>query len=438
MAINSAGIGAANDLAACAFVQGLANAGVRHACVTPGSRSTPLTVALARQRRIRPWVHLDERSSAFFALGLARATGQPVVVVCTSGTAAANFHPAVVEADLSRVPLIFCTADRPPGLRDTGADQTTLQAGMFGRSVRWAADLQVPAGLEGEGRRFHASALRATSAALGPLPGPVHLNFPFEEPLMGAVAGGWEPHRGSSASLPIASAYRPATETISAAATAIRHARRVIVVAGPESGGLPPDRIVALAERLNAPILADPLSGLRTGRHDRSLVLDSYDAILRGEPLPGLEPDCVIRFGAKPTSKALCQFLARQSQAAHLLCDLPGSWRDPDALSTVVIHGSPGERCRDTARRGRPGPWRRRLVFCVARSQPGSRARDARAVQGLHRILRRARLHRTPGSATVRGDDLRGKQHAGPGYGLVPGVRREATQACGEPRGGGD
>ncbi|MGH2634486.1 MAG: thiamine pyrophosphate-binding protein, partial [Tepidiformaceae bacterium] len=158
MAVSEDGIGTANDDAARAFVDGLAAAGVRHACVTPGSRSTPLTVALARQSFIKPWLHLDERSSAFFALGLARASEQPVAVVCTSGTAAANFHPAVVEADLSRIPLILCTADRPPRLRDAGADQTTVQQGMFGRSVRWERDLHVPCGQPGEGRQFRATA----------------------------------------------------------------------------------------------------------------------------------------------------------------------------------------------------------------------------------------------------------------------------------------
>lgn len=126
---------AANTRAARAFVRALAAAGVTDACITPGSRSTPLTIAFAEQDAIKPWLHLDERASSYFALGLARATGRPVAVLCTSGTAAANFHPAVAEANLSRIPLIFLTADRPPALRGVGAPQTIDQVGMFGIKI---------------------------------------------------------------------------------------------------------------------------------------------------------------------------------------------------------------------------------------------------------------------------------------------------------------
>jgi len=366
LATNASDTGAANEAAARAFVDGLAAAGIRHACVTPGSRSTPLTVALARQTRIRPWLHLDERSSAFFALGLARATAQPVAVVCTSGTAAANFHPAVVEADLSRIPLVLCTADRPPRLRDVGADQTMLQARMFGAAVRWANELPLPCGRDGEQRTFRAVAVRAAAVARGPLPGPVHLNFPFEEPLMGSPSHGWAPfpERVDLGLAPVGT-YPPASDAVRTAVAAIRRSRRPLIVAGPETGGLPADAIAALAARLNAPILADPLSGLRTGAHDRSLVLDSYDGILRTAPLTELVPDCVIRFGARPTSKALNQFLVQHHTAAHIICDLPGSWRDADALSTVVVHGSPAAIAESLAaemeggqvKPGWPGRW---------------------------------------------------------------------------------
>ena len=342
MAISAGDTGIANGACARAFVDGLA-AAISHACVTPGSRSTPLTVALARQSVIRPWLHLDERSSAFFALGLARATGQPVAVVCTSGTAAANFHPAVVEADLSRIPLVLCTADRPPRLRDVGADQTMMQPGMFGAAARWANELPLPCGRDGEERQFRAVAVRAAGVARGPLPGPVQLNFPFEEPLTGAQGASWAHFpEGVKVGLSASGEYPPAEDVVEAAAGVMRRARRPLIIAGPETGGLPAEAIGSLAARLNAPIVADPLSGLRCGGHDRSLVLDSYDAILREAPPAELVPDCVIRFGAKPTSKALNQFLAQQPTAAHILCDLPGSWRDPDALSTMVVHGNPG------------------------------------------------------------------------------------------------
>ena len=177
-------VAAANTAAARALVEGLARAGVRDACVTPGSRSTPLTVALAEQDAIRPWLHIDERSSAFFALGLARASGRPVALVCTSGTAAANYHPAIVEADLSRVPLVVCTADRPPHLRNVGAPQTIDQVGLYGVSVRHERDLPAPGSPDAPPEVFAESARHAVASALAPLPGPVHLNLPFDEPLI--------------------------------------------------------------------------------------------------------------------------------------------------------------------------------------------------------------------------------------------------------------
>jgi len=353
---------AANRAAAGAFMAALGAAGVRDACVTPGSRSTPLTVALAEQSGIRPWLHLDERSAAFFALGLARATGRPVALVCTSGTAAANYFPAVVEANLSRIPLIVCTADRPPRLRDMGADQTMLQAGMFGPNVRWAADLPVPSSAAYEAPQFGTYATRAAAAAAGPLPGPVHLNFPFEEPLIGAATRVHDEHRlPDSREFPSPGIFAPPEANVAAATEMLRRAERPLIVAGPEAEGLPAAALVALAEAIQAPILADGLSGLRCGPHDRSLVLDSFDAVLRADAADGLVPDCVVRLGAKPTSKALNQFLARQRSAAHILCELPGGWRDPDGLSTVVLAGTPlatvAALQRALPQRARVGDW---------------------------------------------------------------------------------
>ncbi len=335
-------VAAANTRAARAFVRALAAAGVADACITPGSRSTPLTIAFAEQTAIRPWLHLDERASSYFALGLARATGRPVAVLCTSGTAAANFHPAVAEANLSRIPLIVLTADRPPALRDVGAAQTIDQVGMFGTNVRWAADLPLPAADGADAARFAAFAERAVRATLGELPGPVHLNMPFEEPLVGAPGQHPPaPLESAPAGLLAKSVPAPAPGDVERAAAALALARRPLIVAGPETGGLPAPEVAALAAALDAPILADALSGLRTGGHDRSRVHDSYDAVLRDPRAIGVVPDCVVRLGAVPTSKALNQFLARQRGAAHIVVDLPGSRRDPDALATHFVPGDP-------------------------------------------------------------------------------------------------
>ena len=354
-------VAAANTAAARALVEGLARAGVRDACVTPGSRSTPLTVALAEQDAIRPWLHIDERSSAFFALGLARASGRPVALVCTSGTAAANYHPAVVEADLSRVPLIVCTADRPPHLRNVGAPQTIDQVGLYGVSVRRERDLPAPGSPDAPPEVFAESARHAVESALAPLPGPVHLNLPFDEPLIESPATHPAPVAlPSTPEVLAAPTIPPAPDALAAAVEALGRSERPIVVAGPESGGLPPQPIAELAEALGAPLLADPLSGLRTGPHDRTNILDAYDAYLRDPRAGSLAPDCVLRFGAAPTSKALNQFLARATDATHVLCDLPGSNRDPDALTTHRLNAdarSAALALREAVSGERDGVW---------------------------------------------------------------------------------
>ena len=376
-------IAAANTAAARALVEALASAGVRDACVTPGSRSTPLTIALAEQDAIRPWLHLDERSSAFFALGLARASGRPVALVCTSGTAAANFHPAVVEADLSRVPLIVCTADRPLRLRNVGAPQTIDQVGLYGVSVRHERDLPAPGSPDAPPAVFAEAARHAVEASLGPLPGPVHLNFPFEEPLIEAPGDHPDPASPSAPGpLPAVPALAPEPDALAEAAEALNASERPLVVAGPESGGLPAQPIASLASALGSPLLADPLSGLRAGPHDRAHVIDAYDAFLRDPRADALAPDCVLRFGAAPTSKALNQFLARATDATHILCDLPGSFRDPNAVTThrlVADAGSTADALRAAVSCERDGAW---LAHW--------RERDARARRALGEYARAA------------------------------------------------
>lgn len=347
----------ANIAAARALVRALAEQGVRHACVTPGSRSTPVTLALATQTAITPWLHLDERSAAFFGLGLARATNAPVMLVCTSGTAAANYHPAVAEANLSRVPLVVCTADRPPLLRDVGAAQTIAQAGMFGSNVRWAQDLPVPYGVRGEEAHFRAFGLRAARMAMAPFPGPVHLNCPFEEPLSGMPIVRDTTPAGES-QLP--QAPRVSASDLERAAGVLAGAERPLIVAGAETGGLPAAEVAALAARIGAPILADPLSGLRMGPHDRSLVLDSFDAVLRDPRSAAWQPDVVLHLGGVLTSKAGNQYLAKQAQGAHILMEAWGGWRDPDAVTTHVVAGDPGDACTRFAEMlpaKAAGPW---------------------------------------------------------------------------------
>ncbi|MGE5596580.1 MAG: 2-succinyl-5-enolpyruvyl-6-hydroxy-3-cyclohexene-1-carboxylic-acid synthase, partial [Hyphomicrobiales bacterium] len=287
-------------------------------------------------------LHLDERSSAFYALGLARATGRPVAVLCTSGTAAANFFPAIAEANLSRVPLVVCTTDRPPRLRGVGAPQTMDQAGLYTTHVRSAVDLDPPSGDESDAARFAAHAERAVRDALGMVAGPVHVNLPFDEPLLAPPAAHPLPEPVAAGSLPGRPLPSPAAEDVRAAASELARRKRPLIVAGPETGGLPAAAIARLAEALNAPVFADPLSGLRTGAHDRSRICDSYDATLRDGGALVMAPDAVIRFGAAPTSKALNQYMTHVPTAFHLVVDLPGSSRDPLGLRRHRLEGDPG------------------------------------------------------------------------------------------------
>lgn len=327
------------EAASAAFVDSLVAHGVAHVCITPGSRSTPLTIAFAMQPAIRPWLHLDERASAFFALGLAKATGRPVALVCTSGTAAANYYPAVTEAHLSGVPLIVCTTDRPPRLRDVGAEQTMPQAEMFGTTTRFAQDLPTPHGAAFEPGFFATVAMRAVRESLGPYPGPVHLNFPFEEPLIGAGA---RQQRPAPAIHPIeAGTPGPLGADVEAALGALEGSQRPLIVAGPEVAAEAAAPIAALAAALGAPLLADPLSGLRVGGHDRSHVIAAYDAMLRDQRAnEGCAPDVVVRFGGRPTSKAL-NGLLDGARAVHILCEPWGSWRVGSVAMDQVLPGDP-------------------------------------------------------------------------------------------------
>ena len=275
--------GAANLELASALVDQLAARGLRNAVICPGSRSTPLAVALASHPDLRNWVRIDERAAAYFALGMARQLSAPVAVLSTSGTAAANFLPAVVEARLSRIPLLVLTADRPPELRDWGAAQTIDQIQLFGSHVKWFVDMPVPVADYALVRHARATAARAVQTARSDPAGPVHLNFPFREPLLPA---------NLQPSLPPRAIYEnarkidpfiegdlgrqfPATAAVDEIASKIAREARGIIVCGPgEAQGLAA-AAAALSEASGYPILADPLSGVRFGPHDRAGVIDA-------------------------------------------------------------------------------------------------------------------------------------------------------------------
>jgi len=318
-----------------AFVEALAEAGLRHACFAPGSRSTPLVLGLVREPRIRLWDHLDERAMGYFALGLARALDEPVAVVTTSGTAAANLLPAIAEANLAQVPLVVLTADRPPELRDAGAPQTIDQIRLYGTHVKWFLDVPLPDGTVPALRAAAAAARRAVALARAFPPGPVHLNLPYREPLLPHFASRPSARAGA---VGVASA-EPDRTLLQQVAQLLAAHRRGIIVAGPQPDPALAPLLTALAERLGYPILADPLSQLRAGPHVRRLVLDAYDAALR-EPaaVARLRPSLVLRLGAVPTSKPLQLALQAWDEAEQVLL-APGNWPDPDHQASWIVHG---------------------------------------------------------------------------------------------------
>ncbi len=333
--------GALNLRWAWTLVDTLAGAGVRHAVLSPGSRSTPLTLACLRHPDITTHVRVDERGAAFFALGLARAGGAPALVVATSGTAVANWLPAVVEADLDRVPLVLLSADRPPELIGCGANQAIDQVKLFGDRVRKQQGLPLPTAEPAVVAALRAAAARAVAASRWPLAGPVHLNQPLREPLVPADPTPALPPPRPAPRAPQPVTTLPARET--AALAAALSGRPGLIVAG--RGPFPvafPAAITRLARQLGCPILADPLSGLRFGPHDREPVLARYDAFLRRTAFTAAcRPAWVLRCGDPPVSKALAGYLEGLEQAEQWLVADHGRWPDPQHRATALLRADP-------------------------------------------------------------------------------------------------
>jgi len=272
--------------------------GVRHACISPGARNSPLTFAFTDHSEIKCFSHVDERSSAFFALGLAKSALKPVVLICTSGTAGANYFPAVIESSLGRVPIIILTADRPRYLVDSGANQTIDQQNLFGMYVRYFIDVGLPEKRHKALQKKIESAFNHSKGIELKLPpGPVHLNFPFDEPLMPVII-----EEIISPSIAIKNIKKT---PINFSIPILEMAKTPIIVVGPMEGNTHQKELVQFGEEFQVPILADPLSQLRFGTQSK-IVLSNYDYFLRYKKI---NPDLVIRFGRKPTSKVLNKLL---------------------------------------------------------------------------------------------------------------------------------
>ena len=343
----------ANTALASAFAEELARGGLRLAVISPGSRSTPLAVALWRQPGIEVSVIVDERSAGFFALGAAQASGEPVALLCTSGTALANYHPAVCEADESALPLLVLSADRPPELRGIGAGQTIDQIKPFGSSVRWFCEVGTHEADDEGLLHYRSVACRALAAARGEVrPGPVHLNLPWREPLAPVPVEG-----AVTATDPLALEGRdkrpltavthidlePSVFLLDEMAGHIGDAISGVIVAGRQLDPELREPLAHLARVSGFPILADPTSQLRCGPHDRSHVVAAYDVLLRDEGFAhSVVPELVLRFCEMPTSKALRAWL-RESGADQIVVDPYGGWNEPTNRAAAILRADPTE-----------------------------------------------------------------------------------------------
>ncbi len=358
---------------ALAFTDELARSGLTDACIAPGSRSAPLAMALADDDRIRTHVVIDERSAAFMALGIAKASRRPVAVVTTSGTAAANLHPAVIEADLGRVPLLVLTADRPPELRSTGANQTIDQIKLYGNGVRWFCEVGVPDADPRSEHYWRDLGARAWAEARSSPPGPVHLNFAFREPLVplqhesgfprqlqGRPDGRpWkvvEPHAG----LPTDADVEWLTDVVTRTDKGLFVAGAVDIDTGP---------ILEFARAAGWPVLAEPSSGLRAGEN----AVSTYDALLRSDTfVRAHRPDFVVRLGKVGISRSLDAYLG--PNVTQALIDRDGEWLDHGHVVERIVTCDPALLCGQAAKAVTP---RARSAWLGSWSDAEKRARRA-------------------------------------------------------------
>jgi 2-succinyl-5-enolpyruvyl-6-hydroxy-3-cyclohexene-1-carboxylate synthase len=335
--------GTLNFLWSQAMLAGFSAAGVSHAVISPGSRSTPLALAMLRQPGLQCDVAVDERSAAFFALGIAKASRRPVLVLATSGTAPANWLPAVIEASQAGAPLIFISADRPPEQQGCGSNQTIDQVRLFGTHVRASYTLGTPeAGFDPA--YLHRLAARIFEQTCWPLPGPVHINQPFREPLL--PIGEMLPATPLEKICISWSEQVPNPEAIRALALAIS-GRPGVIVCGelPTEDGFA-ETLSALAAHLSCPIFAEPLSNLRFGSHERSHLCVRYNRWLADQEfVEKYQPEWILRFGAFPVTRHLQNYLSSNA-IIHALVEPWPCWTDPVHRLTHLLRAGPLAVCR--------------------------------------------------------------------------------------------
>jgi 2-succinyl-5-enolpyruvyl-6-hydroxy-3-cyclohexene-1-carboxylate synthase len=320
------------------FIEGLVKAGIEDVVISPGSRSTPIAILMEEHPTLKTWMNIDERSAAFFALGIAKADRKPVALLCTSGTAAANYFPAIVEATQSRVPLIVLTADRPHELRDVGAPQAINQIELYGKYSKWFVEMALPESTTNILHYAYSVASRAVSTSLSSPAGVVHLNFPLREPLLPNLEELQWNLTGIEKAV-YSHAKQSLPEELIPILQEIQGKKKGLIICGPHDQEDFPDAVVALAECLGYPVVADPLSQVRSGTHSKEMIIDCYDTILKSTKMfQTLKPEVIIRFGAMPVSKLLMQFIAQSDAPYQFIIDQDEGWRDPTFSGTHLVH----------------------------------------------------------------------------------------------------
>lgn len=323
------------------FVDELVSSGVEKVVISPGSRSTPLAILMAEHPDLTCYINIDERSAGFFALGIAKAQKKPVALLCTSGTAAANYYPAIVEAHYSRIPLLVLTADRPHELRDVGAPQAIDQLHMYRNYAKWFVDLALPEEEIAMFRYIRTVAARAVGTATTSPAGVVHLNFPFREPLMPnlELPNLWskQDNRNTYLHIPTTSSVLSDMD-MDKIAELIQDVSKGVIICGEQGDMAFAEILQKLSKHLHFPVLADPLSQLRAGEHNKQGIVDSYDSLLKDSILSEvLKPDAVIRFGSMPVSKPLMLMLKNNPDIIQIVVDPGGVYRDPTLNASQLI-----------------------------------------------------------------------------------------------------
>ncbi|MFD1040185.1 2-succinyl-5-enolpyruvyl-6-hydroxy-3-cyclohexene-1-carboxylic-acid synthase [Virgibacillus byunsanensis] len=332
------------------FVDELSKNGVTDVVISPGSRSTALAMTVIEHPDMNEWVIIDERSAAFFALGMAKQTKRAVALVCTSGTAAANYFPAIVEAHYSRVPLIVLTADRPHELRDVGAPQAIEQIKLYGDYVKWFQEMALPEASPKMLNYVRSKASRAVFLSQEGNAGVVHLNLPFREPLIPdfSLPDLWGEDTGQSYSPTFQGTKKLHEQQLNSLMKKLQSKQKGVIVCGPQMDKLLTETIVQLASKWGLPILADPLSQIRSGEHDKDQIMEGYDAFFRNEEIrKALEPDFIIRFGAMPVSKAYLFYVKEHKHALQFIVEHHAGYREPAGNTTEFIYADPSLLCND-------------------------------------------------------------------------------------------